>query len=231
MNGKRRWLAWVTLGPALVVAAPEAGRAAATFHPHRAAWTAALPSGAPFSEDFSSFAADAPFHTVPVAIGGGAISREGPEPGLSNYVDVLPLTFPGGSGTNQAEVFVNTLEGMNVGTNVRITFAQPNLAFGFDVWEAVGLEGARLEIYNGAALLGSQVLPGGNGAFVGYTLTGGETATSVLFRANSLIVGTSGEGFAIDNLAGIAVPEPTAGALLLVGTAILRGRARHKPRA
>ena len=199
------------------VALDSTARAAVNIFTSRALWVASLPPGPQFVEDFSSFAVDTPFHSAGVALNGGTISREGPEQGLSNFIDVPPFMFGGGSGTNQGEVFVNAIEGGTVGTNIRLTFAQNNLAFGFDAWEAVGLEGARLDVYNGAVQLGSPQLPGGNGAFLGYILTGGDTATSVLFRSNSLIVGTSGEGFAIDNLTGVAVPEPGTIALVLLG--------------
>jgi hypothetical protein len=187
------------------------------------AWEAAA-GAATFTEDFSGFVADTSFKNSPVALSGMTISREGPEGGLdnSNMIDVPPLVFSGGSGTAQAELFVNTNEGVNIGTQVRIAFAALNKAFGFESWEAVGLEGSVLEVYNGATLLGSQNLGGANAAFLGYTLTGGDVATSVRFRANLLIVGTSGEGFAIDNIAGVAVPEPAGWMLMSAALVGLR---------
>lgn len=201
--------------------------AAINFFNDRTAWATAAGS-ITFSEDFSGFAADTPFHTSPVALNGMTISREGPEPGLSNFIDVAPLMFGGGSGTNQAELFTNTDEGANIGTQVRIAFSQGNLAFGFDSWEAVGLEGAVLEVYDGATALGSQNLTGGNGDFLGYVLSGGDVATSVRFRSNLLIVGTSGEGFAIDNLNGRSVPEPTSQALACLIAFSLAGLRRTR---
>jgi hypothetical protein len=223
MNARRLGLS--ALLAALLLNHGVPASAAVNIFTNRALWAAAA-GAATFTEDFSSFAADAPFHTAPVALNGMSISREGPEPGLSNYVDVLPLVFPGGSGTNQGELFVNAIEGVAVGSNVRITFNEPNVAFGFDVWEAVGLEGARLDVYDGAVQLRTEQIPGGNAAFLGYVCTAGEAASSVLFRANSLIVGTSGEGFAIDNLAGVSVPEPAAASLAAValGAVMLRRR-------
>lgn len=181
--------------------------AAVNFFTNSATWQAAA-GASTFTEDFSGFASDTSFASSPVAISGMTISREGPEPGLSNFIDVPPLMFSSGSGTAQAELFTNSNEGVNIGTQVRIAFSQLNIAFGFNSWEAVGLEGSILEVYNGATLLGSQNLGAANAAFLGYTLTGGDIATSVRFRSNLLIVGTSGEGFAIDNLAGVSVPEP-----------------------
>jgi hypothetical protein len=206
------WTALTSFAAACtLVAAPASG--AINFFTNQATWLAAVPGGPSFSENFSGFAADTPFHSAPVALNGMTISREGPEQGLSNYIDVPPLVFSGGSGTAQAELFTNTNEGANIGTQVRIAFVAANKALGFNSWEAVGLEGSVLEVYNGATLLGSQNLGGASAAFLGYVLTGGDVATSVRFRSNLLIVGTSGEGFAIDNLAGVAVPEPWGAAL------------------
>jgi hypothetical protein len=201
---------------------------AVNFFTNSVTWQAAA-GASTFSEDFSGFISDTSFASSPVALNGMTISREGPEAGLTNYIDVPPLTFSTGSGTAQAELFTNTNEGMNIGTQVRIAFSQLNTAFGFNSWEAVGLEGAVLEVYNGATLLGSQNLGGANAAFLGYTLTGGDTATSVRFRSNLLIVGTSGEGFAIDNLAGVGVPEPTGPAITLSALVAFSAITRRRP--
>jgi hypothetical protein len=199
---------------------------AINFFTNSATWQAAA-GASTFTENFSGFATDTPFSASPVALNGMTISREGPEAGLSNYIDVPPLVFSAGSGTAQAELFTNTNEGANIGTQVRITFSQLNTAFGFNSWEAVGLEGAVLEVYNGATLLGSQNLGGANAAFLGYTLTGGDVATSVRFRSNLLIVGTSGEGFAIDNLAGVGVPEPGLAGMAAVAIVAMLSKRRR----
>jgi len=207
---------------------PNSARAAVQFFNDRATWQAAA-GGATFTEDFSSFAADTPFHSVPVSLSGMTISREGPEAGVSNFIDVPPLVFSGGSGTAQGELFTNFNEGINVGTQVRIAFAQPNVAFGFDAWAASDFEDAILEVYDATAVVGSQALPGGAGPFLGYVLSGGDAATSVRFVSATLIVGTTGEGFAIDNLAGVAVPEPPTVALSSlagVGAVVLSRRRR-----
>jgi len=197
--------------------APAGSRAAAIFFSDRAAWQAAV-VGAPFAEDFQSFGADTSFASSPVALSGMTISREGPEPGVTNFIDTPPLLFAFGSGTSQAELFTNFEEGVSIGTLVRISFNSANAAFGFDAWAASDFEKSILEVFNGATLLGSQALPGGSGAFLGYILTPGDAATSVRFRSATLIVGTTGEGFAIDNLAGAAaLPEPGTIALTLLG--------------
>jgi hypothetical protein len=115
---------------------------------------------------------------------------------------------------------------------VRITFDQPVLAFGLDVWEAAGLEGVTMVILDGMFVQEAPTLPGGNGAFSGFIMTGGSQATSVLFRSQNLIVGTTGEGFAADNLGFVAVPEPAGASLLLVLAATAAaGWAARRPRA
>ena len=132
----------------------------------RATWQAAV-VGVPFAENFESFGADTSFASSPVALSGMTISRKGPEPSLTNFIDVPPLAFALGSGTSQAELFTNFEEGLNIGTLVRISFASANAAFGFDAWAASDFEDSILEIFDGATLLGSQALPGGSGAFLG----------------------------------------------------------------
>jgi hypothetical protein len=135
---------------------------------------------------------------------------------LTNFIDVPPLMFSGGSGTSQAELFTNFNEGSLIGTQVRITFDQPVLAFGLDVWAAGDFERATMVIFDGMSIQEAPSLPAGNGAFSGFIMTGGAQATSVVFESRDLIVGTTGEGFAVDNLGFVAVPEPIACWQLLV---------------
>ena len=106
---------WFAVAPA---------QAVVNFFTNQATWQAAA-GPATFTEDFSSFAADTSFANAPVALNGMTISREGPEPGLTNFIDVPPLMFSSGSGTAQAELFTNTNEGQLIGTQVRIAFAFP----------------------------------------------------------------------------------------------------------
>jgi hypothetical protein len=80
-----------------------------------------------------------------------------------------------------------------------------NKAFGLDSWSGNDGEGAVLEVFSGATLLGSQALTGGDGDFLGYVLTGEDTAMAVRFRSDGLIPGMLGERFYIDNLAGTTV--------------------------
>jgi hypothetical protein len=209
-----------TITGLLVASFAAPAHSAVNVFTNRASWLANLPAGAPFSEDFSSFVFDTVYHTVPLALNGGTISREGPQVGLE-FISVVPHAFASGSATNHAVMILNTFEtfeGRNYGNNVRFTFDQPNIAFGFNYYVLSGSEGARLDILNGSTLLASPVLPRGTNRFVGYILSGGDTATSVLLRANLQVPGGPGQAFSIDDLAGVAVPEPSTAALVLLAT-------------
>jgi hypothetical protein len=219
----------------LVVGAAGRAEAALIFYADRASWQLAVGSTS-FAEDFEAFTADTPFRTSPVALNGMTIRQEGVSQLTSfrNQIDVVPVEFPPPSGTDVASLFTNAPEGTDPGVQVRIAFNAPNTGFGFDSWIGPLAEGAILEVFSGTTLLGSQALGNADNAFLGYALTGTDTATSVRFRSSTLIPGTGGEGFNIDNLAGTAIPEPSS--LITAGIACLVGlgawcRRRRRPRA
>ena len=162
-----------------------------------------------FSEDFQSFTSDVSFRTAPLTINGGTIQQEGSDLSFRNFVDVPPFGFVDHNGTNHASLFVNFPEGTSLGTQVRLTFANPNAAFGGDTVQDTMAEGAVFEVFNGAVLLGSQSVAAAS-AFLGYSLTGGDVATSVRFRSASLSPGATGEGFTYDNLVGVNAPNGVA---------------------
>lgn len=198
----------------VVLGGAGSARGALVFYTDRATWEAAA-GAASFTEDFSGFTDDTPFRTSAVALNGMSIVQEGTG-SFRNEVDVVPTVYTDNNGTNNASTFVNFPEGGDPGTQVRITFNQANGAFGFETWNAASGEGAVLDVYDGATLLGSHGLAGGDGAFLGYILSGGDSATSVLFVSASLSAGSGGEGFGLDNLAGVnAVPEPSALAIAI----------------
>jgi hypothetical protein len=183
---------------------PASAEADIIFFTDRVAWeNAAEPTS--FTESFSGFAVDTPFRASPVALNGMAIQQVGTERMAWNEVDVPPHLFTPNSGSNSALLLTNFPEGGRSGVQVSITFTGLNKAFGFDSWSGNDGEGAVLEVFSGATLLGSQALTDGDGDFLGYVLTGEDTATAVRFRSDSLIPGMLGERFYIDNLAGTAV--------------------------
>lgn len=209
------------LGSAL----PAAG--GVIFYSDRTTWLAAI--GAPtFSEDFSGFASDTSFQTSAVALDGLSIAQVGSD-NFRNEIDVgPPFDFTEHNGSNHASIFTNASGGSNPAIDVQLSFDQANVAFGLDSWVAADQEGARLEIYDGVTLLGSQDLTNGFGDFLGYVLDGGDSATSALLTSITSITspGDPGEGYGIDDLAGVAVPEPGTLPLLVLGLAAL-ARARR----
>lgn len=204
---------------------PAAAGAAAIFYTDRSVWQAA--AGAPsFSEDFSGFTEDTSFRDVPAALSGLSIEQIGHED-FRNLIDVgPPFDFTEHGGTNHASVFTEFGGSSTGDVIVAMIFDQDNLAFGFDHWAAADAEGARLQVWNGASLLGSVALSDDFPGFTGYLLDGGDVATHVTLQSIQDL-GSAGEGFGIDDLAGVAVPEPAAGLLLAAGLALL-GASRRR---
>ena len=215
---------------ALGLAAASPAAASAVFYTDRASWAAA--AGAPtFFEDFSGFAADTSFRSAAVALDGMSIVQLG-SGSFRNVIDVGPdYDFTEHDDTSHASLFTNAAGGPTSAVDVRILFDAPNLAFGFEHWVAADQEGARLEIYDGAALVGSADLSNAFGGFLGYVLDGGDLASALLLRsiANLSGPGDPGEGFGIDRLEGVAVPEPDT--LLLCALGLVGLCARRSRRA
>jgi hypothetical protein len=194
-----RWAAAIV---ALGLAFPIPVRAGIVFYTNRAAWQAAAgPSS--FTENFSGFIRVTPFRNAPLALNGMTIRQEGTDRMEWNEVDLPPFQFSPNTGSNAGLLFTNFPEPGTSGGQVRIAFNVPNQAFGLESW-GVEDEGVVLEVFSGATLLGAQALQRVNGAFVGYVLTGLDTATSVRLRSELLNPGPVGERFYIDNLVGVA---------------------------
>jgi hypothetical protein len=187
---------------ALGLGFPASAEAEVMFFTDRVAWENAV-GPTSFTENFSGFPVDTPFRASPVALNGMVIQQVGTERMAWNEVDVPPHIFTPNSGSSSALLLTNFPEGGRSGIQVSITFAGLNKAFGFDSWSGNDGEGAVLEVFSGASLLGSQALTDGDGDFLGYVLTGEDTSTAVRFRSDGLIPGMLGERFYIDNLAGI----------------------------
>ena len=216
----------VALAAVAFLAGAQPAAAGAVWYSDRASWLAA--SGpTTFSEDFSGFTQDTSFQTSAVALAGMTIAQVG-SGSFRNEIIVDPdeFDFTEHDGTNHASVFTNALGGSTPAVDVEIVFDLPNLAFGFDHWAAADAEGARLEIYDGVTLLGFQDLSNGFPGFLGYVLDGGDVASALRFRsvASLTSAGDPGEGFGIDSLEGVAVPEPGTAGLLALGIAALGAR-------
>src|SRR5262245_32733648 len=152
------------LGAVLALAGISgAAQAGIVFYTDRATWEAAV-GPASFSENFSGFGVDTQFRTAPLALNGMTIGQEGAN-SFRNEVEVAPFAFADNNATPHASSFTDF-----GATTVRITFDALNHAYGGESWDAASGERARLEVYNGATLIGSQDLGAGNGTFLGYEL-------------------------------------------------------------
>ena len=181
-----------------------------------------------FTENFSGFVTDTQFRTGAVGINGGSIAQEGTNASnFRNLIDVSPFDFTDNNGTAHASMLTNS--GV---TTVRMTFANALSAFGFETWIGQPLEGASVDVYNGATLLGSFDISNVDGSFTGFVLDGGDTATSIVWRSTTFVDGPGGEGFGLDNLVGVnamnPVPEPFT--MVLLGGAALAGYRRVRAR-
>ena len=213
----------------LSVAHPAFG--GAVFYFDRAEWQS-VAGPATFVEDFSSFGSDTPFRNAAVALHGMTIQQEGINRiDFRNLIDVVPLAVaPDSNGTNNASVYVDHPEPRSYpGTQVRISFEKPTKAFGFEAWGAATGEVTALDLVGESGLVGSVILGNDAGGFTGYVMSPGMATTSVLFRSANFDLGTSGEGFGLDNIAGVAaVPEPGALTLACLSLSILMGCRRYR---
>lgn len=201
----------------------------------RSLWEAAVGASS-FTEDFQGFATDTVFRTSPLSANGFSIQQEGFDHAFRNMVDVPPTQFMDNNGTSGLALYTNFDAPATPGTTVGLTFNQPNIAFGGESTLSVTLEGAIIDVISGSTVLASIPLASGSNSFRGYLLTGGDTATSLVFRSASHVSGSGGQGFGYDNLAGVnAVPEPSTVIFSIIGCALLvfarrsNGRSlRHK---
>ncbi|MCB8933135.1 MAG: PEP-CTERM sorting domain-containing protein [Fimbriimonadaceae bacterium] len=217
-----------TLFLAIAVCATHA-HAGITWYDHPALWGAA--AGPPsYFETFDGFATDLSFTSSPVASAAGAFSQESLDGNtFRNFIDVPPLVYTDNNGTKHASLFTNGHEA-GVGTDVRLTFFTRHTALSFLTWDAMTLEGATIDVFDDATLLGSHDLSGGAAEFTGFVLDGGMSATSVRFRSTSTVAGMPGEGFGLDDIRGVhaPVPEPATTALACLALAATARRRRFR---
>jgi hypothetical protein len=211
----------VVVGSAgLLVSSAHAGVQSYT---DRAAWE--LVAGPlSFSEDFESFQTDIDFSFGTISDPMGfSLSHTGQDD-FRNLIDVGPLDFSDGNGTNSISAFVDG----DGGDVVTLTADSSLLAFGFDVSSAAGGEGASLELLGlGGTVLDSVTLTNGIDDFFGFTASGPDVITGV--RISGMGDGSvgPGEGFRIDNVAGTMIPAPGAAAIFGVGGLIASRRRRR----
>lgn len=144
-----------------------------------------------------------------------------------NLIDVPPLDFTDGNGSKDLSLFVN-------GDGVDSLILDPTLdllALGFFSSSAAGSEGVIASfVDNTGTVVSSVALTNSVDSFLGIIMSGGMSLSHVNFNAASVISGGTGEGFRIDNVSGVVVPEPTSGiiwGLALVGVVAYRRRQRR----
>ncbi|MCP3919183.1 MAG: hypothetical protein GY711_26885 [bacterium] len=164
------------------------------------------------TESFAGFNADTPFSGAPVALNIGSIqSFQGQL--FENLIDVPPFQTMDNNGTNYASCYVNHAEDGVPQTRIEIRFDRPVRAFGAEITHGLGLEGVQLTFFKGnAVVIECPISSDDAGQFLG--VVSPDPMERVVFTAMSLIPGSGGEGFGLDNLvalecAPIGGPSPT----------------------
>jgi hypothetical protein len=234
--------------------------AAIVQYDDRTSWEAAVGGPGDATEDFSSFTVDTDFRAAPVALTLGTIQQEGFDAAFRNFIDVPPLTYTDNNGTNHASSFVNSAEAGpgtppptgagnedtppdsapeqgTPATTIRVAFPGPVTAWGGDVYGALGLELLAVDVLGAGDTVLATLIPAANNTFIGFVADGGEQVTSVMFRSQTLVPGSGGEGFGLDDMAiasgGGQVPASSNVGLavlvllLAVGSAAFLLRRRH----
>ena len=189
----------------LIMGASHANAAVISTFNNLAGWQAAAGPES-WVVDFSSFAVDTGYQAA-VDAGPFSLDEIGGQ-GFRNFIDVSPFAFSDNSGSTHASMFTDFTS-----TTVNMAFDLPVRAFGADFFDA--LSGERVDFLLNFAGGGSQVVQLGNTGFFGFT---SDTAiSSITFQSRLSDGGAGGEGFGMDNVRGVNVPEPAT--LLLFATA------------
>ncbi len=129
-------------------------------------------------------------------------------------------------GTNHARLFVNADEP----TTVRMAFARPVTAWGFDVGKVEDCcELAVVDVFFDGQTGVADSLTLSNG-FIGYVAPSPHAVTALVFRSGSLVPGDQGQPFGVDNIAGFPTPEPNTSWILLASGVIVLGRHSRRTR-
>ncbi|MAT69092.1 MAG: hypothetical protein CMJ58_06155 [Planctomycetaceae bacterium] len=198
-----------------VIAAAADASAVVTSFDDRALWESTV-GPRTFDEDFEAIPADIDYSfTTTSAPNGFVIEHRGGDD-FRNLIDVTPLDYADGNGTNGVSAYVDG----ETGDEVWLTPDAPLTALGLNVSSAATGEGATITLIGPlGAVLTNLVLPGGIDAFVGFQTPASEPILDIQFAGNGGVSG--GEGFYLDNIGGIVIPEPAAMALACVGVIAL----------
>ncbi|MFT5447595.1 MAG: hypothetical protein ACI9DC_002771 [Gammaproteobacteria bacterium] len=198
-----------------------ASASAVVLFTDRDAWLNAS-GGANFIEDFEGFTDTAIFGGAPLATNHFTLSAVNPLNPAFLYIDTLPLATVSG-----VEFTTNKLVGFvdEDGVSFEMQFAPALTAWGSDYSGAASGEGLHIGLAAGAGVLIELDIDADDG-FIGFVLESGEAAFDrVLFTSADRTPDDElgrGEVFALDNVAGIAMPPsvPAPATLLLLLTAL-----------
>lgn len=193
-----------------------------TVYTDRTQWDAAA-GPMSFYEDFRGWTTDESFQTTPAFCQGFSLRQVGTN-NFRNIVDTPPFLYTDNNGTNHASMFV---EGMYYPISVGLTPDQPLTAWSADFVGTAGGEGLDLKIFfddgTQSQINVVDVAPTAE-AFWGFVVNPGLTATYLEFVARVPAPGQGGEGFGMDQVGGVFIPEPAVGLLGLLGVVLLRRR-------
>ncbi len=197
----------------LLVSFPLTAWSAVSTYTNRSLWEAAVGPRS-FEENFEGFTSDIDFSLAPTSAPNGfTLSHTGPN-SFRNLIDVPPLEFGDGNGTNGVSTFVDR----DGGDVVSIIPDFGLISFCLETSTAASGEGATITTVGpGGASLTTVALANSIDAFLGFQATGGDR----IIRVDLMGLGDgsdAGEGFYMDNIAGVFVPEPTTLALLIVAS-------------
>ena len=174
----------------------------------RASWETAAGGGAPdFFEDLSGYAMDAFFHLASEDVGPFEMLQTGGTPNSINRIDAELLNAGGQSGVDFVDQSIRMIVGVNNGTEATMTIDTPVLAWGADFSGATGLGGAQLSFMITAGLQTFALTP--DDGFFGF-VSDSDAIDTIVFSS----VDGNNEVFAIDNVAGYQIPEPTVGLVI-----------------
>ncbi len=189
---------------------------------NRPLWEAAVGPRS-FEENFEGFVADIDFSFSSTnAPNGFSLSHIGASD-FRNLIDVPPLDFTDGNGTKGVSTYVDGDVG---GDQVRITPDLDLIAFGLEVSSANTSEGARITTVGPSGInLTTVAFVNGINQFVGFQATGGDRIIRLdLTGAGGNVA--AGEGFYMDNIAGVFVPEPSTFVLIGMACTLVAGSCR-----
>jgi len=224
--------------------------AAIVQHDDLASWEAAVGGSGNLAEDFEGFTVDTDFRLSPVDLSLGTIVQDGYDAAFRNFVDTPPFTYTDNGGTSHASCFVNAFEAATSywpapgagdedtppdaqqpefvlpATNIRLTFNSAVTGWGTQLYGCLGLELLAIDVLGPGDVVLATLLPAAQDTFLGFTVSGGEVVTGLLFHSQTVSPGSGGEGFGMDDMVaqsggGGGVPATTTTGLVITVFLIL----------